>query len=360
MCRKCLDKIEPYKPGKPIDEVKRELGLKRVIKLASNENPLAPSLNVLKAIESEAKSINRYPDSGCFYLKKALSRKLSVSEENIIFGNGSDEIIILALNAFVDAGEEVVVADPTFLIYKIASMIKGAKVRTVPLKNYKYDLKGMLNVITKNTKMVFLANPDNPTGTYVTDGELKNFIEKINEKTFVFIDEAYYEFAKGGDYPETIKLIERKDRNIIISRTFSKAYSLAGLRIGYGIARKDLIKTLNKVREPFNVNSLAQVAALAALKDTKHLSESTLLVKREKKRFYEVFDSLGIKYISSRTNFILIDAGREASEIFDYLLKKGIIVRKMSAWGLDNFVRVTIGLPEENDAFFKAFKEKLI
>lgn len=357
--RTVLDQITPYKPGKPIEEVKRELGLKNVIKLASNENPMGPSPAVLKAISDAAKDVNRYPDGGCFYLRRALSKKLSVSEDNLIFGNGSDELILLSLRALINPGDEVVVASPTFLIYHLASMVKGAKVNTVPLKDYKYDLDGMFKAITDKTKVVFIANPDNPTGSYVTSEELTGFIEKVPEDVLIFLDEAYYEFAKGGDYPETLSLVNREDKSVLIARTFSKAYSLAGLRVGYGIARNDIASMLNKVREPFNVNSIAQAAAIAALGEEEYLKSCIKLVHDEKKRFYEVFDSLGTKYVPSRANFILVSTKCNSQKVFDYLLKKGVIVREMSAWGLDGFIRVNVGLKEENDVFFEAFKEAI-
>ncbi|MGB2661545.1 MAG: histidinol-phosphate transaminase [Candidatus Omnitrophota bacterium] len=357
--RKHLDNVTPYKPGKPIEEVKRELGLDKVYKLASNENPIGPSGRVTEAIAGAAKDANRYPDGGCFVLRKALSKRLSVSGENLVFGNGSDEIIVLALHAFVDPGDEVVVADPTFLVYHIASMVKNAKVRAVPLKDYKYDLQGMLGAITDRTKVVFIANPDNPTGSYVTQDELDLFLDKVPENVLVFIDEAYYEYATGEDYPETQGLIEREDRNVVVARTFSKAYSLAGLRVGYGMARPDIAEALNKVREPFNVNSLAQIAAVAALEDEKHIERSVNLVKEEKKRFYEFFDSISVKYVPSKSNFILVNTARDSMKVFDYLLRKGIIVREMSPWRLKGHIRVNIGLKEENDAFFKAFKEAM-
>jgi histidinol-phosphate aminotransferase len=359
MWKKHLDNIKPYQPGKPIDEVKRELGLEKVFKLASNENPMGPSSRVLKAIRDAAKEVNRYPDGGCFYLRKALSGKLSIPEECFVFGNGSDEVIVLALHAFVSPGDEVIVADPTFLVYHIASMVKGAKLKIVPSRNYKYDLEGMLAAVTDKTKVIFIANPDNPTGTYVSAGELDAFIKKVPGNVLVFIDEAYYEFAAGEDYPETLSLYKREDRNIVIARTFSKAYGLAGLRVGYGIARKDVARVLNKVREPFNVNSIAQAAAVAALDDDKYKEKAVSLVRREKERFYRKFDSLGVKYVPSRANFILLDTGRDSALVFDYLLKKGIVVREMSAWGLKGHIRVNIGLRKENDAFLKAFAKAM-
>ena len=359
MWKEYLKDIIPYKPGKPIEEVKRELGLKRVIKLASNESPKGPSPKVVEAITAEAGNVNRYPDGGCFYLREAIARKLSIPEDRIVFGNGSDEIIVMAIRACVKPGDEVVVADPTFMIYHIVSMVEGATVRKVPLRNYKYDLDGMLKEINKKTKVVFIANPDNPTGSYVTSEELNSFIDKVPRDVLIFIDEAYYEFAAGGDYPQTLNLVNRTDRNIIIARTFSKAYALAGLRVGYGIARADVADVINKVREPFNINSIAQVAAVAALKDEKYMAESVGLINSEKDKFYEFFKSVGVEYVPSKTNFILINTKRDSMKIFEFLLKRGVIIREMSGWGFKGFVRVNIGLPEENEIFFTAFKEAL-
>jgi len=354
-----LEDIKPYQPGKPIEEVKRELGLEDVVKLASNENPLGPPPGVVEAINGAAGSVNRYPDGGCFYLRRALSEKLSLPEENFVFGNGSDEVIVLALHAFVDPGDEVVVADPTFQIYHIASMVKQARLSVVPLKGLKYDMDGMLKAVTEKTKVVFIANPDNPTGSYVTARQMERFLKEVPEQVLVFIDEAYYEFAEGDDYPETLKMLEDENRNIVIARTFSKAYSLAGLRIGYGMARKKVSEVLNKVREPFNVNSVAQAAALAALKDTEHLRKSVGLVRAEKERFYEAFSSMGVDYAPSRTNFILVKTRRDSVKVYKYLLKRGLIVREMTPWRLGGYIRVNIGLPAENDRFFELFAEAL-
>ncbi|RKY43280.1 MAG: histidinol-phosphate transaminase [Candidatus Makaraimicrobium thalassicum] len=352
-----LDEITPYKPGKPVEEVKRELGLENVIKLASNENAIEPSPRVIEAITRAAGSVNRYPDGGCFYLRQVLSGKLSVPGDNIVFGNGSDEIIVQALRAFVNPGDEVIISDPTFLIYRIAALIEGAEVRTIPAKDYRHDLDAMLGAVTSRTRVIFIANPDNPTGSHITRDELEGFIERIPEDVLVFMDEAYYEFARGGDYPETRGLIEREDRNIIIARTFSKAYGLAGLRVGYGLARKDIARALDKVREPFNVNSIAQAAAVAALEDSEYVAASLALVRTEKRRFYEAFAPLDVSPVPSWTNFILVDTGRDSMKMFDYLLRRGVIVREMSAWGLDGCIRVNIGLREENDMFLKVFEE---
>lgn len=355
--KKILNDVVPYVPGKPIEEVKRELGLKRVIKLASNENPLGPPPSVANAIRRAVKDVNRYPDGGCFYLREAISRKLKVSPDKLVFGNGSDELIVLALRTFVHPGEEVVVAKPTFLVYNIASMVEGAVVKVVPSKDLRYDLEGMLRAVTPKTKLVFIANPDNPTGSYVSKRELEDFLKRLPKDVVVFLDEAYYEFAKGGDYPETLGLTQAEDRNIIVARTFSKIYSLAGLRVGYVIARKDVAEAINKVREAFNVNSLAQVAAVAALNDKSgHVEKCLKLVREGKTSFYRTFKSLGLEYVPSRTNFILVNVKRDSTAVFKYLLTKGVVVRDMAAWGLKGFIRVNLGLKSENNVFIKAFK----
>lgn len=356
--RRGLDKIENYTPGKPIEEVKRELGLSKVIKLASNENPFPPSGKVIKALEQGLKKINLYPDSRSFYLREFLSKKLKVGKGNLIFGNGSDELIVLALRAFVERGEEVIVGWPTFLIYEIQSKACGIKVVRSKLKGFRYDLKDILSKVTKKTKIIFIANPDNPNGTYLKDKEIWGFLKQVPRNTLVFLDEAYSEFAPE-DFPKSIKFL-KAGHNIIFTRTFSKVYGLAGLRIGYGITKKKFVQAMDKVREPFNVNSLAQVAALAALNDKRYLRKTVDYIKREKKFMYEGLDKLGVRFVKSATNFVLIDLGNlSAKDAFNKLLYKGVVVREMSPWGMDNFIRVTVGKREENKVFLKALKNVL-
>ena len=356
LVKKRILAIKPYKPGKPIEEVKRELGLRSVIKMASNENTLSPSSRVLSEVRKSLASLNRYPDGGCFYLKKALAKRFRLKPENVIVGNGSDELIILALRAFARPGDEVIVAKPTFLIYEIASKVEGVKIITVPMKNFRYDLSGMAKRLNRKTKIVFVANPDNPTGTYATEDEVRRFLKKVGPRTIVFFDEAYYEFAqKLYDYPKTLPYLRRK--NIIITRTFSKIYALAGLRIGYGLAKKELIEAMDKVREPFNVNSVAQIASLAALRDRGFVSKSLRLIDSGRKYIYHNLKLLGYEYIPSATNFILINLMKDSGKIYNKLLKKGIIVREMSAWGLNGFIRVTIGTPKENKKFIETLKK---
>ena len=352
--RKSILNIKPYKPGKPIEEVKRALGLRDVIKMASNENPFGPSPKAVAAIKKNLPSINRYPEGRCFYLRQALSKRLKVRPEQLIFGNGSDELIVLALRAFVNEGAEVVVSRPTFLIYEIASKIQGARIKKVPTRYFKYDLKAMKAAITKNTRVVFIANPDNPNGTYVTRYELETFLKGLPDSVVVFLDEAYFDFVAERDYPNGMDYISRN--RVITTRTFSKSYGLAGLRVGYGVSNPEIIKYMECVREPFNVNSLAQAAALAALKDRGFLSKTKRMTEKGRRFLYSEFKKLGLRYIPSVTNFVLFEAGRDAEQLSKRLLKKGIIVRNMKAWDMDTFIRVTVGREKENRRFIKELK----
>lgn len=349
--------VKQYVPGKPIEEVQRELGLKEVIKLASNENCMGPSPKALAAIRASLKDINRYPDSSSYYLRERLARELGVDKAGLIFGNGSDEVICMAVRTFVGEGDEVIIAKPTFLIYEIVSQIANAKIRFVPLRSdFKHDLRAMKSAVTDRTKMVFIANPDNPTGSYVSREELDEFFDGLPEKTVVFLDEAYFEFGRTAfrDYPNGLDYLSRP--GVIVARTFSKAYGLAGLRIGYAISSPEVIGYMDRTREPFNVNLLAQVAAAAALDDRAFLRKSLAHVMREKKFLYSELKKMGLSYIESATNFIMVDVGRDCKEIFGELLKKGVIVRDMKSWGLDTYVRITIGTRAENAKFVKALK----
>jgi histidinol-phosphate aminotransferase len=347
--------IKPYIPGKPIEDVKRELGLKSVIKLASNENPYPPSRKVLAAIQKAAVSVNRYPDGGCFVLRKALAKCLKVSEDQLIFGNGSDEVIVLAVKAFVSEGDEVIIAQPSFLIYDIASRLAGAKIHAVPLQNFRYDLEGMKAKLSKRTKIVFIGNPDNPAGTYVTQAQLEDFIKAASKETLISIDEAYFEYVQAKDYPDSLALV-KKYPNVIVTRTFSKMYGLAGLRVGYGIARPEMIDILNRLREPFNVNSIAQVAAVAALSDQAYYKKIAKETKIQRQFLYRSLTGMNILYSESFTNFILINVGGDSGPVAQALLKKGVIIRDMNAWGLKGYIRVSIGNTAENKRFINTLK----
>lgn len=355
--RKEILNIKPYIPGEPIESLKRRLRIKNVIKLASNENALGPSPKAVEAMKRALNGVNRYPDGDCFYLKKKLSARLKVAPKNLIFGCGSDELIVLCARAFVNKGDEVVIARPTFLIYELVSRIAGAKLKIIPLKDFRYDLKAMKEAITSKTRLVFIANPDNPNGTYVNRQEVDEFMRGLRRDVIVFFDEAYYELVEKRDFPNTMKYLN--NYNVIIARTFSKAYGLSGLRIGYGIARPEIIDYMNRVREPFNVNSLAQVAALAALDDKKHLLCTRRVLREGKRYLYKNLEELDLPYVESVTNFVLIKVGPRAKEIYQKLLKKGVIVREMSAWGMKDFIRVTIGTMAENRKFIRALKQIL-
>lgn len=352
LVRKNIVDIRPYPPGKPIEELRRELGIREIIKLASNENSLGPSPKVVRAIRKGVSRINRYPDGSCFELKKKLAGKLGFPESSIVVGNGSDEIITFALRAFVEEKDEVIVAHPSFLIYEIAAKICAADIVKVPLNNFRYDLKKMKEAVGERTKMIFIANPDNPTGSYVTRQEVEEFLEGLPDNLIVYFDEAYFEFTKElADFPNSLSYLRK---NVIVTRSFSKAYGLAGLRVGYGISRPEFVRYMNRVREPFNVNSLAQIAAIAALEDGARLEFVRKVVSEGKKYLYKSFDRLGLAYVPSATNFILVDLKRPGEEVFRQLLKLGIIVRDMRAWKLDNFIRVTVGTMPENKKFIKA------
>ena len=358
LARKTITQIKPYKPGKPIEEVKREYKLKKVYKMASNENALGPSPKAMEAIRKGIASINLYPDGNCFYLKKALGAKYKLNTDNLIIGNGSDELIVLALRAFINKGDEVIIANPTFLVYQLAATLADAKVVFVKQKDFRYDLEAIREKITSKTKMIFIANPDNPTGSYVTAAEIAKFIKGLPKDLIVFFDEAYYEFAAAiKDYPDTLKYI--KKGNVIVSRTFSKVYGLGGLRVGWAAASSEVIGYMNQVREPFNVNSLAQTAAVAALSDKSHITKSIKLVETGKNFFYEEFKKMDLFYVPSVANFVLVNVGPGAKEVFNKLLKKGIIVREMSSWGLPNFIRVTVGHSKENKLFIAELRKLL-
>lgn len=350
--------VKPYLPGKPIDEVKRELGLKSVIKLASNETPYGPSPKVKKAMSNAARDVNRYPDGSCFYLREELAKRLGVLPSQLIFGNGSDEIIVLATRAFTGEGDEVIMARPSFLIYEIASKIAGAEIKFVPLKDFRYDLDGMERAISERTKIIFIGNPDNPAGTYVTTKQVENFLKNVRRDILVFFDEAYFEFVNKSDYPDTIRFL-RNYKNVITTRTFSKMYGLAGLRIGYGIANADVVSILDRIREPFNVNSIAQAAAIACLRDRTYYEGKLKILNRERKVLYENFRKMKLPFVETATNFILLNVGRNSLEVSQKLLKKGVIIRDMGFWGLDTYIRVTIGTPQENKRFLKSLEEVL-
>lgn len=338
--------LTPYSPGKPLEELERELGITGSIKLASNENPLGPSPKALAAVKKTAAGLNRYPDGSGFALTQALAKHCGVDPSRIILGNGSNELIELAVRTFVLPGDEVISAAPSFVVYATAAQAAGGSNVIVPCTDHRHDLDAMADRITPSTKVVFIANPNNPTGTMNSHSELDRFLGNAPDHVLVVLDEAYYEYVTRADYPDSLAYV-KADRNVLTLRTFSKIHGLAGLRIGYGIAAPEIIEMLNKVRQPFNTNSLAQAGALAALADRKHV-ERSIAVNNEGKQFlYRSFDHLGIRFVPTEANFIYFEAPLDAKEVYDRLLKAGVIIRPMGG----NTLRVTIGLPEENQRF---------
>jgi histidinol-phosphate aminotransferase len=348
--------IKPYVPGKPIEEVKRELGLEEVIKLASNENPLGASQLAIDTLQRAATDVHIYPDGNVHRLRKKLSARLGVKQEQLIFGNGSDEIVIMLGQAFIEPTDEIVMAETTFSEYGFSTNIMGGKIVKVPLKDYTHDLEAMADVITEQTKMVFVCNPNNPTGTMVTRREVEDFLAEVPDEVLVVMDEAYNEYAMNDDYPATIDYLADYD-NLIILRTFSKIHGLAGLRIGYGIANKELISYLDRVRQPFNIGALAQKAACASLDDEQHVAKSIEYSQQGKEYFYEEFDKLGLDYVPTEANFILVDVEQDNNQVFQEMLERGVIIRSMDSYGYDTKIRVTIGLPAENRRCINNLKE---
>jgi len=348
-----INKITPYKPGKPVEELERELGIRQAIKLASNENPLGPSPKALEAIKEAMTNINRYPDGGGYYLREALAKKLNVHPDELIFGNGSNEILDIAVRTFMTPDDEAIMAEPSFVVYPLAVQALGAKAIKVPLKDYRHDLEAMADAITEKTKIIFIANPNNPTGTIVFSDEFKRFMDRVPEGVLVVVDEAYYEYVQDSRYPDTMQYF-REGRDILIVRTFSKLYGLAGLRIGYAIANRHLLEQMNKVREPFNTNSLAQVAALAALEDDQHVKRTIEINEKGKEFLYKAFDELGLSYVPTEANFIyVLVEGISAAQLYEKLLHEGVIVRPMGPRAL----RITIGVEHENKRLVEALKK---
>ena len=353
-----ISDIKPYIPGKPIEELERELGIKDSIKLASNENPLGPPVTAIKAVleilmsPDPCHSINRYPDGSGYYLKKALSEKLSVQEDEIILGNGSNELIDIAVRTFLQAGDEAVMGHPSFIVYPMAVQAMGGRPLQIPLKEYIHDLEAMADAITSKTRILFIANPNNPTGTINKRDEFDRLMKRLPEGILVVVDEAYYEYVADPEYADSMKHF-RDERDMLILRTFSKIYGLAGLRIGYGIARKDIISEMNKLRPPFNTNSIAQYAALGAIHDEDHIKTTKEINEQGKRFLYRELDSFGLKYIPTEANFIYILLGQDSNGLYNDLLRQGVIVRPVGP----EEIRVTIGLPKENERFIEALKK---
>jgi len=345
--------LSPYQGGKPIDELARELGLKNITKLASNENPLGVSLAVKEAVFNSLSSINRYPDGNCFELKKAIAEKLAVMPDMVSLGNGSNELLELIARVFVSKKtDEVIFSQYAFVVYPLVTQALGATAKISPANNYGHDLNSMLSLISKNTKLIFVANPNNPTGTLLSDDELYSFLNKVPKLIPVVLDQAYFEYLNVDDNAiDWLKEFE----NLIITRSFSKAYGLAGLRVGYSVCSPLIADFINRIREPFNVNYTAQVAAIAALSDDDHLKDSVEVNTKGYEQLTKGFDSLKLKYIPSHANFVAVEFSN-AMNTYNNLLKEGVIVRPVEMSG---YLRISIGTSDENEHLLSALKKVL-
>lgn len=350
--------LSPYQPGKPIDELEREYGITGVIKLASNENPLGPNPRALAAARDALSGVHRYPDGGGFALKQALAKKHGIKPESITLGNGSSDILEFLAHAFVLPENEVVFSEHAFALYPIVTRAVGAKAVVIPAKNWGHDLAAMRKAINANTRLVFIANPNNPTGTWLKSGELEEFIAGLPAHVLVAVDAAYFEFAGAREYPDTITW-GAKYPNLVTTRTFSKAYGLAGLRVGYGVSSPALAEVLNRVRPPFNVNSVALAAAAAALEDETHVARAVQNNRDGMRQLCHAFTEMGLDYIPSAGNFICVDLKKPAKAVNEALMRQGVIVRPVAEYGMPNHLRITVGLPQENDKFIQALKKIL-
>ena len=344
-----IARLVPYSPGKPLGEVERELGIDGAVKLASNENPLGSSPRALAALDAGKDALHLYPDDGAPDLTRALAARWNVSGDHVIVGNGSDEIINMVVKAFVPPGEEVVMADHTFVMYKLTVTGGHGVCVEVPLKDWRHDLPAMARAVTGRTRVIFVCNPNNPTGTMVTRDEVREFMAAVPDDVIVVFDEAYYEYVRDPHYPDTLDYV-RQHRPVVVLRTFSKIYGLAGLRIGYGITTPEIAGYLHRVRNPFNVNTLAQFAARAALEDEQHVTASRALNEAEMASVDSGLRALGMAPLPSQANFLYFDTHRDGRAVFDRLLQEGVIVRHI----VGSMLRVTIGRPEENRRFLTA------
>jgi histidinol-phosphate aminotransferase len=357
-------KLTPYQPGKPISELERELGLSNIVKLASNENPLGPSPSALEAVRRGLEDLHLYPDGGGFALKAALAAKLGVAAAQITLGNGSNDALELVARAFLSPETAAVFSQHAFAVYALVTQAIGAKAQVAPAHDgirglrYGHDLEAMAGLIDASTRLVFIANPNNPTGTYLRRDALRDFLAHIPEQVLAVVDEAYFEYVAEPDYPDALQWLADFP-NLIVTRTFSKAYGLAGLRVGYAVASAEIADLLNRVRQPFNVNSLGLAAAVAALADSEHLRSGVELNRAGLKQLGEAFAARGLAFIPSVGNFITVDMGRPAVPVYDALLRLGVIVRPVGNYGLPEHLRVTVGTAEQNQIFLAALDRVL-
>ncbi len=356
--RPCVKNLTPYTPGKPIEEVQREFGLTDIVKLASNENPLGPSPKAVAAMCKCAANVGLYPDNDWYLLRRALSAKLGLPSSQIVLGHGSDELIHNIGLAFICPGDEVMMCTGPFSQYEFTAKLMDGRPVMVPTVKFRYDTREMARRLTPRTKVIFIGNPNNPTGTIVMHSELAELLKAIPDTTVLVMDEAYYEYVDDPEYPDSLALV-RDGRRLIVLRTFSKIYALAGLRIGYGVTTPELADALQRVREPFNVSSIAQAAALASLEDQDQVPRTMKLNAESREYLYREFERLGLGYTRSYANFVWLDLGRECRPVFVELLKRGVIVRTGDAFAAPTHIRVTTGTPEQNRRFITALEEVL-
>ena len=356
--------LKPYQPGKPIAELEREYGVSNIIKLASNENPLGPGAKALEVISKALPDLARYPDGSGFDLKLALAKRHDVDPACITLGNGSNDVLVLLAEAFLNESLEAVYSQYSFAVYMLAVKATGATAKVAPARQAHedqplgHDLDAMASLITDKTRLVFIANPNNPTGTWLTADQLQDFLGKVPPDVIVVVDEAYFEYVQLPEYPDCASWLDRYP-NLVVTRTFSKVFGLAGIRVGYSVSGPEIADVLNRIRQPFNVNSLALEAAIAALEDDDHVSKSVSLNASERSRVIEACDRLGLKGIPSAGNFVLIDMGQPALPIFDALLHQAVIVRPVGNYGLPNHLRITMGTQEENTRLIEALEHVL-
>jgi histidinol-phosphate aminotransferase len=352
-----VNQLSVYEPGRPIEEVAREFGIERpeeIVKLASNENALGPSPRAVRAMREAAGRMHLYPDGGSYHLRRALARRLDVSPDQIAPGHGSNEILALLGHVFLHAGTNIVMADRAFAVYRLVAALYQADVVAVPMRDFTHDLDAMAAAIGPATRLVFVGNPNNPTGTMVDGPAIDRFMARVPDDVAVVFDEAYVELLPPERQPDTLRYV-REGRSVFVLRTFSKTYGLAGLRVGYAVARADAIAALNRVRQPFNVNAMAQAAALAALEDEAHVERTRRMVARGLRQLERAFDGMGLERVPSVANFILVKTG-SGRAVFEALQRRGVIVRPMDAYGLPDHVRVSVGTARENRRFLEALR----
>ena len=358
LVNKGIDGLSPYEPGKPIEDLERELGIKNAVKLASNENPVGPSPKIIDSIEKIVKETHRYPDGNATRLKAKISRKFNILENQVTVGNGSNDIIEFVARSFLGPNDSAVYSEHAFAVYPLVVRAVGAIGIEVPAKNFSHDLEAMLDSIEENTKLIFIANPNNPTGSFIEQSELLNFLEKVPEEIIVLLDQAYFEYSSFETSDLEFDVLERFP-NLVISRSFSKAYGLAGFRVGYSVSSIEIADYLNRVRQPFNANSLALYAAEIALDDDQFIKKCLELNFEQKQILFNGLQASGFECLPSRANFISFDCREDSNDAFNKLLLEGVIVRSLRVYKMPNFLRVSVGLPEENLTFLEKIKSTL-